>query len=69
MALLSEKSNEDAAQPLWGQRFGAAAALPPGAKLYVTVGTAGDLAPVTLPTPFSTEWCSAALSSPARAAR
>jgi hypothetical protein len=43
MALRAAKANEDAAQPSWGQRFGAAAELPLGPELYVTAGSAGDL--------------------------
>ncbi len=37
------KGDEDAAQGLWGQRFGAAAELPLGAERYVGAGGAGDL--------------------------
>ncbi len=37
------KSDEDAAQDMWGQRFAAAAALPLGAERYVSAGSAGDL--------------------------
>ncbi len=37
------KSDEDAAQDMWGQRFAAAAELPLGAERYVSAGSAGDL--------------------------
>jgi hypothetical protein len=36
MALRAAKANEDAAQPMWGQRFRASAELPLGAELYVS---------------------------------
>ncbi len=36
MALRVAKANEDAMQPVWGQRFGAAAELPLGAELYAS---------------------------------
>ena len=49
MALRAAKANEDAMQPVWGQRFGAAAELPLGAERYVSVGSAGDLAGVYKP--------------------
>jgi hypothetical protein len=43
MALRTAKLNEDAVEPVWGQRFGAAAELPLGAELYVRTGSTGDL--------------------------
>ena len=43
MALRAAKADEDAAEPVWGQRFGAAAELPLGAELYVRTGSTGDL--------------------------
>ncbi len=42
-ALRAAKADEDAMQPLWGQRFGAAAELPLGAELYASAGNTGDL--------------------------
>ncbi len=38
MAPRAAEANEDAIQPVWGQRFGAAAELPLGAELYVGAG-------------------------------
>ncbi len=46
MALPAAKPNEDAAQPLWGQRFGAAAELPLGPELYVSTDSTADLVAV-----------------------
>ena len=43
MALRIAKANEDAIQPVWGQRFGAAAELPLGAELYAGAGSTSDL--------------------------
>ncbi len=43
MALRAAKADEDAAQGMCGQRFGAAAELPLGAERYVSAGSAGDL--------------------------
>jgi hypothetical protein len=43
MALRAAKADEDAVEPVWGQRFGAAAELPLGAELYVRTGSTGDL--------------------------
>ncbi len=43
MVVWAPKANEHALEPVWGQRFGAAAELPLGAELYVTFGSAGDL--------------------------
>ncbi len=48
--------DEDAAQGMCGQRFGAAAELPLGAERYVSAGSAGDpSSPVFLRTASSTE--------------
>ncbi len=56
MALRAAKADEDAAQGMWGQRFGAAAELPLGAERYVSAGSAGDLSsPVFFRTASSTE--------------
>jgi anti-anti-sigma factor len=49
------KANEDAVEPVWGQRFGAAAELPLGPELYVTAGRAGDLVAGDPATASSTE--------------
>jgi hypothetical protein len=43
MALRAAEADEDAVQPVWGQRFGAASELPLGAELYVRAGSTGDL--------------------------
>jgi hypothetical protein len=43
MALRAAKGDEDAVEPVWGQRFGAAAELPLGAEFYVRAGSTGDL--------------------------
>ncbi len=43
MALRAAKANEDEMQPVWGQRFGAAAELPLGSELYANAGNASDL--------------------------
>jgi hypothetical protein len=53
MALRAAKADKDAAQPLWGQRFGAAAELPLGPELYVNAGSAGDLVAGVLKQPES----------------
>jgi hypothetical protein len=69
MALRAAKANEDAAQPSWGQRFGAAAELPLGPELYVTAGSAGDLVAGVLNQPESrlqqSEFCSIYENAPA----
>ncbi len=43
MALRAAKADEDAARPLWGQRFSAAAELLLGAERYISAGSTGDL--------------------------
>ena len=43
MALRAGKADEDAMQPVGGQRFGAAAELPLGAELYASAGNTSDL--------------------------
>jgi hypothetical protein len=40
------RTRQDAMQPLWGQRFGAAAELPLGAELYVMPVAPAILSPV-----------------------
>ncbi len=55
MALRAAKVNEDAARPLWGQRFGAAAELPLGAELYVLPVAPAILSPMFVRAASSTE--------------
>ncbi len=53
MALRATKANEDAVEPVCGQRFGAAAELPLGAEFYVRAGSTGDLVAGVLKQPES----------------
>ncbi len=58
MALRAVNLNENAAQPLRGQGFGAVAELALGAEFYVSAGSAAILSLTLVKTASSTERCS-----------
>ncbi len=65
MSRRSPKPNKNTTQPLWGQRFGAAAELPPGPELYATAGSTGDLVAGTLTSRAFNEAISSICQQPA----